>query len=120
MKIANNNGDFEISAKEEIETFVRESAENPFDELWVWREEEYPCLGILINGQYAVVDYFQEEDGDMWQSSGCLEENVEFRCGGDVSEMPGSEVIPLEKAIACIKEFFDSPARPECIEWNEL
>ncbi len=120
MKIVSNNGDFEISSKEQIAALVRKSAENPFDEIWVCHQEEYPCLGILINGQYAMVDYFTDEGGEMWQSSGCLEENVEFQCGGDVSEMPGSEVIPLDQAIKCIEEFFDSPERPGCIEWNEL
>ena len=74
----------------------------------------------MVNGSYACVHYFLNDNGDMWQSVGQEEQDVTFIAGGVDTEMPGDAVISLEQAIACSKQFFDSPERPNCIEWREL
>lgn len=63
MNIACNNGDFELYSKQDIEKLLRKSSLNPYDDIWISGEKDYPCLAILINGAYACVHYFLNEDG---------------------------------------------------------
>lgn len=121
MNVANNKGDFECETKQELEELIRKSALNPYDDIWInEEEEEYPCLTILVNGQHACVHYFEDE-GEMWQSVGDCKQDILFSANNEKPEpMPGDCVISLDKAIECMKIFFDSCQRPDCIEWREM
>lgn len=83
-------------------------------------DTDYPCLAILINGTYACVHYFLNDEGDMWQSVGYGDKDIAFMSNGAKSDMPADSVISLDKAIECAKQFFETPGRPDCIEWREL
>lgn len=121
MQIANCNGDFECSSWEELEKLIRKSAGKTLDDIWLsGDEEEYPCLAILINGKDACVHYFYDEEGDMWQSVGYGNRDVEFVTNGEKSNMPADAVISLEQALACARQFYDTLDRPDCVEWREL
>lgn len=120
MNIANCNGDFECHLWNELESLIRNSALNPFDDIWLNRGADYPCLAILINRTYACVHYFLNGEGDMWQSVGYGDKDVAFISNGDKSDMPADSVIPLDKAIECAKYFYDTLDKPNCIEWREL
>lgn len=120
MNVANNDGNFECHTKNELETIIRNSVSNPYDDIWIYDKEEYPCLAILINGNYACVHYFLNDEGDMWQTIGKSDKNVIFMSGGEKSEMPANTVISLEEAIECMKQFYDTLARPNCVEWRAL
>ena len=120
MNIANCNGDFECCTWEEIEHLIRESSTNPYDDIWINGEEDYPCLAILINGNWACVHYFFNDEGDMWQSVGYGDKDVTFVSNGDESDMPANSVISLEKAIECARQFYETHTQPSCIEWREL
>ena len=121
MNIACNNGDFELYSKQDIEKLLRKSSLNPYDDIWISGEKDYPCLAILINGAYACVHYFLNEDGDMWQSIGDCEQDILFSTNGEEpAAMPGDCVISLEKAIQCAVSFFYTVQRPACIAWREL
>lgn len=122
MNIANNKGDFECKTKQELEAVIRESALNPYDDIWISeRAGEYPCLTILVNGDYACVHYFLNDKGDMWQSVGNAEDDTVFASGGGEPDFsPFEATISLEKAIECMNIFFDTHQRPACIEWREL
>ena len=75
----------------------------------------------MINGAYACVHYFLNEDGDMWQSIGDCEQDILFSTNGEEpAAMPGDCVISLEKAIQCAVSFFYTVQRPACIAWREL
>ena len=121
MKIFTNAGEVEAQAKEELEAIIRKSALNPYDDIWMGREEKYPCLAILVNGMRACVHYFLNDTGDMWQSAGDWEEDVPFAVHGEMPNlMPGSCVVSLNEAIICAGQFFETEERPDCIDWNEL
>ena len=121
MKIASNSGDHEFQTREETADFIRKSALNPYDDIWICGTEDYPCLAILVNGDLACVHYFLNDQGDMWQSVGNREEDVLFRVIGEApGSMPGDCVISLDEAIACVNQFFDTLQRPDCIKWREL
>ena len=122
MNVANANGDQKCATKQELEILIRNSALNPYDDIWISEMEAgYPCLTMLVNGNFACAHYFLNENGDMWQSVGDCEQEVTFKATGEApSTMPGNCVISLDTAIKCMEEFFDTHKRPNCIEWREL
>lgn len=122
MNVACSKGDYEYQAKQELEDMIRECALNPYDDIWISETDgEYPCLAILVNGNYACVHYFLDDCGTMWQSIGNYAQDIYFQANGEVpSPMPGDCVISLNKAIECMRLFFETQQRPDCIEWREL
>lgn len=122
MNVGNAKGDWECATKQELETLIRNSALNPYDDIWISeRGADFPCLAILVNGNFACVHYFQNDNGDIWQSVGDSEQDVTFKVTGEApSSMPGNCVISLDTAIKCMEIFFDTHKRPDCIEWREL
>lgn len=123
MKLSTTNGDIICQSKEEIEKIIKQGADLPKgDEIWISGDDDkYPCLTIQVKGKYACVHYFEDED-DAVQSVGDeeLEEEITFPAGGEEWTAPGYVIIPLKKAIKCMKEFFDTMDCPECIEWDDL
>lgn len=120
LNIASSNGEHTLSSWPETEAFLRECAANRPDDIWLSGDTDYPCLAMMLSGCYACVHYFLNDNGDMWQSVGQEEQDFTFLVNGEQTEMPGDTVISLEQAIACARQFFDSPERPDCIEWQEL
>lgn len=120
MYIANCNGDFECHSWQELENIMKKCSLKPFDDIWINKDVDYPCLAILINENYACVHYFLNDAGDMWQSVGYGDKDVVFVSNGDKSDMPADCVISLDKAIECAKEFYHTLDRPSCIEWRRL
>lgn len=120
MILSNNNGDHDVSSCSEIETLFGKDNGDLLDDIWLYGDDEYPSLAILINGKYACVHYFKNDQGDMWQSVGNAPHEVTFMSNGESSPMPANAVIALEDAIECAKQFFKEQKRPDCIEWREL
>ncbi|HEX9063133.1 MAG TPA: Imm1 family immunity protein [Clostridia bacterium] len=104
-----------------MEQIIKRCSRNPFDDIWISGEEEYPSLAILVNEDLACVHYFTL-DGDDYQSAGNEESDgtTEFNAGGQITEMPNYTVVPLSLAIECAKQFFKFQDRPSCIISNEI
>ena len=81
----------------------------------------YPMLDVLVQDQYAVVHYWSREGIAGDQAVSTLKDGpaeIEFpHC--DVS-MPGSSVIDVETANACVEQFAETLSRPTVVEWTEL
>ena len=120
MNVTNCNGDFEVHSWSELENIIEQSTSNRFDDIWISVETNYPCLAVLINGNYACVHYFLNDEGDMWQSVGYGEKDISFVSNGDSVDMPANSIISLGKALECAKQFFYTSEKPTCIEWREL
>lgn len=120
--VSMGKGDIICKSKAEIAEIIKQGAALPRgDEIWVSREgEQYPCLSILVKGGFACVHYFEEEEGDVWQSCGEIDQKIVFLAGGESWEAPAYVVIPLEMAMDCMGEFFDTMERPKCVTWGEL
>lgn len=80
MNVTNCSGDFEFHSWYELENLIKESSTIPFDDIWLNGVTDYPCLAILINGNYACVHYFLNDMGNMWQSGGFNGEYSYNRC----------------------------------------
>lgn len=117
--VSTKNGDKICQTKAEIIEMIKQCAALPKgDELWVSRNEKpYPCLSILIKENYACVHYFNNNEGEIWQSCGDLNKKVTFLAGKGDREWTAPEyaVVPLEKAVSCIEEFGDTLERPNSI-----
>ena len=115
------NGNFFFDKPDEVTAFVREHAgAREQDEIWIFGEEKYPCIALLTHGEYAAVNYFEQEDGGMWLSEGRLDKEIAFLAGGEEWIAPSDAVISLCDALQCVTEFCETGARPSCIHWQEL
>lgn len=122
MFISSNTGSFSRDSFEEYKAAL-EACFQPENEIWCSRTEEdkYPCLSILVKGDQAVVNYFEEENGgEMLVSFGDEDaEDIVTFCGGQY-EIAAWQVIPAADAMACALEFFHTQNAPDCIDWGEL
>lgn len=98
MHVVNNQGEFDCHSKEEIEKIIRQSAQIPYDDIWLSGGNEYPCMTITLNGSDACLHYFLNDDEDFWQSVGHT----------------------LDQVIQCMRLFYDTLQRPDCIAWRNM
>ena len=118
--ISTNRGDFTFQSADDIIEFIRTEAQKTSD-IWISGELPYPCIAVCINGEYAAVNYFQNDAGDMWLSYNDKNQiEVTFIAGGEEWKPDVDAVITLYDAISCIREFLDTYERPSCIQWQEL
>lgn len=122
MCVSTARGDMICEGKAEVIEMIKQGAALPEgDELWVSGQDmAYPCLSILVKGQYACVHYFKNDEGAVWQSCGDFHEGVVFLAGSEEWTAPEYVIIPFEKAVVCLEEFWDTLKRPQCIEWDRL
>mgnify|MGYP002510243418 CR=1 FL=1 len=115
-------GDILCKSKAEMAEIIKQGAALPQgDEIWMNSSENmYPCLSVLVKGQYACVHYFENDEGRAWQSCGDFDREVTFLAGCEAWEAPDYVIIPLEKAVDCMEEFWDTLERPKCIQWEAL
>ena len=90
MNIACCNGDFECNSWEEIEEFIRKSSGNPYDDIWICEEDEEYPCLAMLINGEHVCVHWYDD------------------------------VVSLEEALQCAKQFFDTQEQPDCIEWREL
>jgi hypothetical protein len=101
MGIASTNkGDFIFRsvAIKFVQTAVQEKSD-----LWVSEDDEYPCLAVCTNGQYATVNFYQNDTGDMWLSYNDKNQNEVIFIAGNMEWCPAADaVISLSDAFLCI------------------
>lgn len=120
MIVNTNKGDFTFRFVDDVIQFVRTKAQEK-DELWISGEQPYPCISVCTNGAYAVVNFYQNDTGDMWLSyNEKNQEEVSFVAGGEDWEPDVDAIITLDNMFLCIKEFLENYERPTCIQWQEL
>ena len=121
MHVISTKGDRICQSKTEIIEIIKQGAALPQgDEIWISSKEDYPCLSVLIKGKYACLHYFENDEGDVWQSNGDFNEEVVFLAANDEWTAPEYTIIPVESAINCMEEFCDTIKRPESIRWEAL
>lgn len=118
--ISTNRGDFTFQSADDAIKFIRKAAQENND-IWVSGEQQYPCVAVCINGEYAAVNFFQNDAGEMWLSyNDKNEREITFIAGGDEWKPDSNAIIALNDAFSCIREFLDTYERPTCIQWQEL
>ncbi len=85
----------------------------------------YPMLDLLVRDPYAVVHFWPHEGvaGDQADAglAGAPEE-VDFphTRTGETITMPGSVLVDVDMAIACVEQFARTLTRPTLVGWIEL
>lgn len=87
-----------------------------------WNVDEPCTLSILVKGQQAVVNYFSEDNVEIFASIGDLDREDDFRWQIGVNDysVAGYQILSIEKALQCALEFYHTQEKPTCIEWEEL
>lgn len=118
--VSTDKGEFSFRSANDVLKFVQTAAQEN-SEIWVRGEKTYPCMAVCINGEYAAINYFQNDAGDMWLSyDEEMQEEVTFMAAGEEWEPDVSAIINLSDAFSCIREFCATSERPSCIQWQEL
>ncbi|MBD5087350.1 MAG: hypothetical protein HDT30_00845 [Clostridiales bacterium] len=124
MLISSDIGDFNCNTLEEYRIALRKCLDTTIGyEIWCSEGQgTYPCIAILGNQSYSVVNYFAEEDGDIYASLGDIEQEGEmkFKTKTETYEIAAYQLISLKLAMKCADEFFCKLEMPACIEWEEL
>ena len=118
--ISTNKGDFIFRSADDAIKFVQAAPQEESD-IWISGKQPYPCLSVCINGKYAAVHFFQNDEGDTWLSyNDKNQKEVTFIAGGDEWKADVNAIISLTEVFSCFKEFLDTYERPTCIQWQEL
>lgn len=121
MFVSSSQGDTDCIRLEEYKKLLcREMALPQGNEIWcaAGRQEEYPCLSILVQGEKAAVYYFSGEE--MYVSRGERGEGGAAAFAGGKYEVQAGQLVTASAALECALEFFDSQKRPSCLSWEEL
>ena len=118
--ISTNRGDFTFQSADDVIKIMQTMTQENTD-IWIRGEKPYPCVAVCVNGEYAAVNFFQNDAGEMWLSYNDKNQiEVTFIAGGEEWKPDVDAIITLNDAISCIREFLDTYERPTCIEWQEL
>lgn len=96
------------------------------NEIWCSKEDNsYPCLAILVNNkekkQAAVINYFEQENGNMYVSVGDTQKEDIVKFGEYKQyQVAAYQIISIEEALECAIQFFYRQELPCCIQWEEL
>ena len=123
MFISSNIGNVRCLTFAEYEAHIKKCISNiPGNEIWCYCNEEqnFPCLAILVKDMQAVVNYFSEDNNQMFASKGDMfkDGTIDFENGQ--YEVAAYQVIPETVALECALQFFYSQEKPSYIQWEEL
>ena len=118
--VSTYRGDYTFQSADDVINFIRTAAPENND-VWISGEQPYPCITVCINGEYAAVNFFQNDTGEMWLSyNDKNQKEVTFMAGGDEWSPDIDAIIALNDAFSCIRKFLDTLERPSCIQWQKL
>ena len=117
--ISTDKGDFKFKTAEEALEIIRSAPDK--NGIWISLENNYPCLVVWIVGNYAALNYYQDEDGEMWLSYNANNhEEISFIAGGEEWKPDATAIVTADDAYVCIRIFLEKGSRPDCISWQEL
>lgn len=103
--ISTNKGDFTFQSAEDAIKFIRTVTQKNND-IWISGEQPYPCIAVCINGEYAAINFFQNDTGDIWLSyNDKKRKEVTFIADGNEWKPDADAIIALSDAFSCIREF---------------
>lgn len=109
---SNIGGDILCFSFEEYQEHIKMCINNHTDnEIWCSHNnttDDFPCLSILVKNEQAVVNYFSDDNKQMFVSVGDLtkEDTIKFENGQ--YEIAAYQIIPASLALECALQFFHS------------
>jgi len=121
MLVSTKKGDFVFQSVDDVIDFINKMEAQEKGEIWISGEQPYPCIAVCINGNFAAINYFQNDTGDLWLSYHPENQiEVTFKADGEDWKPDANAVITINDAFLCIREFLGSYKKPACIQWQEL
>lgn len=118
--VSTDEGDFTFQTVDEALKLVQMAVQDKSD-LWISGERPYPCIAVCINGEYAAINFFRNDEGDMWLSyHDKNQKEVTFISGGEEWTPDANAIVALSDVFSCVREFLETHERPTCIQWQEL
>ena len=128
MEIEHFGGKMRCNNLETLDNLLSTRYGKGVNEFWIYGENKFPHMGILVNGDFAYIHYFQAEDQPGFRSVGTvakLNENVfsvfYTNTIDEEIQISTDAVVLFPIALAAAKEFFLNPFEmPKNLEWFEL
>lgn len=122
MVVSIDNENIICDTFEEYRACINVKMELDSAEIWISEnggQDDLPCLGILINDDEVVINYFGE-DGRNFVTVGNESDEREISfCAGQY-DVAGYQIIDKTSAIKGILDFFDSKGISDHLRWEEL
>ena len=93
------------------------------EEIWISKgTKKYPCLAIQLNNDLVCVNYFTEDENEIyWTSLGNYDKETIFLSGGEEWLAPANTIITIDQTIECLTEFYENQKdKPKSIKWQKL
>ena len=116
--ISNSKRNVDFQTAEQALDIIREALTNE-KEIWINLDKENPCMAICINGEYAAINYFNDEEMFLSYNKDNMVQ-VTFLAGGEEWMPDPDVVISINDMFSCVKEFIETRQRPTCIQWQDL
>ena len=122
MIISCDKNDLECNTVSELEKNVKKLMAQESAEIWVSQngfQDDYPCIGILLDKNRASITYFENEETCFVTSGeGDGSEVIEF-CDGQY-EVSGDQIVDKKLVLDVLKEFFCKHERSSEVAWEQL
>jgi hypothetical protein len=117
-----DNGSAETLA--ELRILLKARYQIHYGSFWLYHPDG-PEMGLMVNDEEAYVHYFPGDGSAGYRPIGTTpddwEDTVEFLADNyEVTPIPRAMVVPLQKAMAVIEEFFAASALPKTLQWERL
>ena len=127
MIIEHFGGRDECKTIEDLERILKMRYGNAVNEYWIYGEDTFPCLAVLVKDNCASLTYFPN-DNHAGFCSITMDDNVDndgttifyVNTPTEEIEVDNGCIVPFANALEAVKEFFVSLSKPSCLEWVEL
>lgn len=119
VTVCANNGNFSVNNEEELQAALNAAC----GEIWLGEgTDSYPCIAILCCEGGASLNYFAEQNGDMYVSVGdkSARGTLDVNIDGEAYIIERCSIIPENKIPECAREFMNDMKLPECVRWEKL
>lgn len=127
MLIEHFTGKKECDNINELKEVLKNRTEKGVNEFIISPNEKFPYMIMGVNGIYACLSYFRNEDDPGFSS---VSANPILDSSGisvfytntdnEEIEVANYSIVEVEKAVSAVVEFFYTKQLPKCIEWEEL
>lgn len=120
VRITTSTTDLLTCNIDEVIEIMEACVGSPGEDIWLLANGGHPCLAAIVSGHLAVLHFFLNDNGDMYQSIGRHTEDIELQVNGEIMLMSSDAIIPVDKALDAARQFCNTFERPTCIDWRDL
>ena len=127
MEVAAIEGVYSVTSVDALIAVLANRVGDAVNSFWLSRQSEgFPALAIMVNGDFACVNYLPDGDTAGYVSVGHLtglearDTSFTISMSGEQMEVEERSVVRFSDAVAAAQEFFATNRLPRCLDWDEL